>query len=151
MSKFSPKNKSFWLAQLFESNYIKLRELVPRLEDLSENAAAVTHGKPALYLTLLERSRYTLTLELSHCFTQNMAHFLEPRIRIRVYLDGKCAEALSHCERHTIDPALQPRSLTDVIDHKWSLNYFLGRWLEHCLRRQYRFKQDSLKEPIAVA
>jgi uncharacterized protein len=153
MSRFSPKNKSFWLSQLFESNYRKLHELVPGLEGLQKDAVADAHGKPVLHLTFVERSPYTLTFDLSHLFKQDVSHYSEPRIRIRVYLDGKCAEAIDCPESGAaLEPTARPASAVEVLNAKWALNYFLARWLEHCLRNRYRFDRATPREePVALA
>lgn len=148
MSRFRPRNKSFWLAQLFESNYGKLSELIPELQELSSDAIAFSCGKPALQLTLIDRTRYTLTVELNYRFSSDLPRSTMPRFRIRVYLDGKCAEAL-----YGGQPCKQPdfqnprgRQGTEVLEDKWTANYLLERWLTHCLISRYRFEPRSETE-----
>lgn len=152
MNRFRPKNRCFWLAHLFESNYGKLRELFPELSDLHGDAVALAHGKPALHLTLIERSRYTLTVELNYCFDRDCGRLIEPRFRIRVYLDGKCAEALSGTAHGTVATEATPRrrQCSDILEDKWSSNYFLERWLDHCLKNRYRFERSLAKEKPPV-
>lgn len=153
MTRFVPKNKSYLLAQLFESNYRKLRELIPELGELQDHAVAFSHGKPALHLTVLERSRYTVTVELHHRFGTDFDRLIEPRIRIRIYLDGRCAEALREAERepegavHTLR-----RAPAEILEDKWSANYFLERWLSHCVQNRYRFERGpTALRPAAFA
>lgn len=153
MSRFTPRNQSYWLAQLFESNYGKLRELIPELPDLSGDAIAVSSGKPALLLTLVERSRYTLTLDLHYGFNSEPHRVAESRFRIRVYLDGKCAEALTanrHDVRDSAEPAPRRSQGARTLDEKWSANYFLERWLSHCLKNHYRFARSSRTQDAAA-
>ena len=140
MSRFRPRNRSYWLAQLCEANFRQLSELVPDIASLPHQATANAPGKPPLFLKVVERSPYTVTVELSHCFRREIDGRPETSVCIRVYLDGKCAEAL---------PCPQPRSNearkddaaqnARVLEEKWASNYFLQRWLEHCLRSRYRF------------
>lgn len=154
MSKFRPGNRWFWLAQLFESNYRKLSELIPDLTRLRGNAIAFSYGKPALQLTLVERSRYTLTLDLNYCFDSDHRRSAEPRFRIRVYLDGKCAEALHPGNQYSASDTAGPHvgHGSEILEAKWTSNYFLDRWLNHCLNNQYRFEFDTITEqPAAVA
>jgi uncharacterized protein YqiB (DUF1249 family) len=143
MSAFHPAEKSFWLQQVCESNYRKLARLVPDLPRIEASAAAEAGNKPTLHLRLLERSRYTLTLELTHAFPPGPAEALEPlepAVRIRVCLDAKTAEALcDHCRPGVLDALKAEASARQVLDYKWGLNYFLARWLDHCLSSDYRF------------
>jgi uncharacterized protein YqiB (DUF1249 family) len=153
MSRFRPRNQSYWLAQLCESNFLKLTELVPDLASLNDRAVAGAQGKPPLHLQVIERSPYTLTLELKHCFEFDDHRVPEPGLCVRVYLDGKCAEVLSSrrqwSSRHARNNG---QGLSEILEEKWCSNYFLQRWLEHCLRRRYRFALvSSLAEPSALA
>lgn len=140
MSAFQPIDKSLLLQQVCEANYRKLADLVPGLLELEGSATARSHDKPALHLRLLERSRYTLTLELTHAFAPERGGTLEPAVRLRVCLDAKTVEALSdHCRPLVLDALKAEASARQVLDYKWGLNYFLARWLDHCLSSDYRF------------
>lgn len=149
MSVFQPAEKSFWLQKVCESNYQKLANLIPDLACIDETAVAQVNGKPSLHLRLLERSPYTLVLELTHDFARGG----EPAVKIRVSLDAKTAEALSdHCRPFVLDAVRDRSSAKSVLDYKWSLNYFLTRWLDHCLQSDYRFgtARYPRKEFVAV-
>lgn len=138
MSAFYPFEKAFWLQQVCETNFRKLTHLVPELPGLGATATARAEDKPALHLRLLERSRYTLTLELTHSFDGET--LAEPAVRIRVCLDAKTCEVLSdHCRPAVTDALRNEATAPAVLDYKWRLNYFLARWLDHCLSSQYRF------------
>jgi hypothetical protein len=144
MGRFDPEEKSYWLAKLCEANYERLVRLIPDLGGKPQSAVARADGKPALRLELLEHSPYTVTLELSHCFGQGPQALLEPAVRIRVYLDARAAEVLSDRERPR--PGVDGPA-RDVMDRKWTLNYFLSQWLEHCLACDYRFGAARAWEP----
>jgi uncharacterized protein YqiB (DUF1249 family) len=141
MSVFYPTERSFWLQKVCESNYRKLTDLIPDLTRIGATATARVHDKPALHLRLLERSPYTLTLELTHDFAADRGEALEPAVRIRVCLDSKTAEALcDYCRPFVLDALKKDEaSARNVLDYKWGLNYFLARWLDHCLSSEYRF------------
>ena len=138
MSFLEPYEKSYWLARICEANFERLLRLVPDLASLPISAIAKAEGRPLLQLELLEQSPYTLTLELSHRF--GFESLLEPAVKIRVYLDARAAEVLSDHARPHVHQALQgePKA-REVMDYKWKLNYFLSRWLDHCLASDYRF------------
>ncbi len=138
------QEKSYWLAKLCEANYQRLLRLIPDLNVMEECAIAFADGKPSLHLEMLEQSPYTLTLELSHCFGTEFDALSEPAVKIRVYLDARAAEVLSDHARPKVHEALKPEvKAREVMDYKWSLNYFLSRWLDHCLACNYRFNLAS--------
>jgi len=95
MSFVNPVNKSFCLEQVCESNYQKLLKLIPDLMAFEETAIGLAPQHITLHLEIIERTPYTLTLELSHCFHKNQHELLEPAVRIRLYLDAQLAEVLS--------------------------------------------------------
>lgn len=137
MPDLKPLNPFRSLQELCESNYRKLLRLTPQLPRLEEQAVARLGGKPPLHLRLLERSPYTLTLELSYCFDRCVGPVFEPALKLRVYLDASMVEVVGDCER----PRRQIGKGGDrqVLEHKWRLNYFLDKWLDHCLHHGYRF------------
>lgn len=138
MSALEPVEKSYWLAKLCEANYERLLRLIPCLDRLAHSAVARVDGKPALHVAMLEQSPYTLTLELSHSF--GFEPLLEPAVKVRVYLDARAAEVLSDRDRPHVREALKREApAREVMDYKWSLNYFLSQWLDHCLACDYRF------------
>lgn len=140
MSLLHPVNTSFCLEKLCESNYHKLFRLIPDLCSLEHTAIGQTEHKPPLYLQVLERNPYTLTIELSHCFSRQISRLMAPEIKIRIYLDAKLAEVIRDQDRPAVDKVYQdPGSLVEIQDYKWRLNYFLQKWLDHCLKTDYRF------------
>jgi len=142
MSLVQPVNTSFCLEQLCESNYQKLFKLIPNLCSFDKSAIGLTQNKPALYLDVLERNPYTLTIELTHCFNQQRSELLVPAVKIRIYLDAQLAEVIRDNDRPTVDKVYQdPGDLVEIRNYKWRLNYFLQKWLDHCLKTEYRFQR----------
>lgn len=152
MACLNPSNKSYWLSRLCESNYSKMLDLVPELTQIHSTATASVNGKPSLHIKLIERSPYTLSLELTHSFSTGFEAYFEPELRLRVYLDARTVEVLSDRERPFVLNALQDQATPErVMDYKWTLNYFLSRWLDHCLRNHYRFAVSRFCEPTEAA
>ncbi|BCX81277.1 conserved hypothetical protein [Methylomarinovum caldicuralii] len=141
MPSLKPIHPLRTLQDLCESNYRKLRRLIPGLRQLESGAVALQNGQPALHVRLLEKAPFTLTLELSYCFDHGPQPLFEPALRLRVYLDAGMVEVLEDAER----PPLRIRGPVDrqVLEHKWQMNYFLDKWLDHCLQRGYRFSADD--------
>lgn len=140
MSQVRPVNTSLCLEKICESNYQKLFRLIPNLCSFDKTAIGHTPEKPALYLDVIERDRYTLTIELSHCFNRQLAELIEPGVKIRVYLDAELAEVIRDNDRPAVERVYKnPGHLREIRDYKWRLNYFLQKWLDHCLKTDYRF------------
>ena len=149
VSQLWPVNTSLCLEMICESNYQKLFRLIPDLCSFDKIAIGHTQNKPALYLDVLERNPYTLTIELSHCFDRQLAEMIEPGVRIRVYLDAKLAEVIRDHDRPAVDRIdRNPGAVLEIQDYKWRLNYFLQKWLDHCLKTEYRFCSET---PIFAA
>lgn len=141
MGFVNPVNKSFCLEQICESNYQKLFRLIPELLSFKNTAVGLAPGNSALHLKILTRSSYTMTFELSHRFNKNPDEFLVPAVNIRVYLDAQLAEVLSDHARASVRQVFKNTGLTeDIMNYKWRLNYFLQKWLDHCLKKSYQFK-----------
>ena len=124
MSQLRPVNTSLCLEKICESNYHKLFRLIPNLRLLDKTAIGHTQNKPALHLSILERNPYTLTIELSHCFTQQLSELIAPAVKIRVYLDAQLAEVIRDNDRPAVDRVYQnPGRALEIQEYKWRLNY----------------------------
>jgi uncharacterized protein YqiB (DUF1249 family) len=147
MSQFRPINTSLCLEKICESNYQKLFTLIPNLRSFDKIAIGHTDNKPALYLYVLERNPYTLTIELNHCFNSILTELIEPGVKIRIYLDAQLAEVIRDHEHPAVEQVFKtPAYLREIRDYKWRLNYFLDKWLDHCLKINYRFENELVAE-----
>ena len=123
-----------------EGNFARVLRLVPDLARITDGAVARVPGKPALHLRLLERSAFTMIVELTHDFTGCFNMLAEPAVRIKVCFDAGTVEMLCDSVRPLVhDALLDVVDPSAVLDYKWSMNYFLTRWLDHCVRSEYRF------------
>lgn len=146
MSLVQPVNTALCLEKLCESNYQKLFRLIPNLRSFDKTAVGMTNNRPALYLDVLERNPYTLTIELSHCFKQSLPELILPAVKIRIYLDAQLAEVIRDVDRPNVDHVYKdPGSLVEIRNYKWRLNYFLQKWLDHCLKTEYAFSSQAIE------
>ncbi|MEJ2256073.1 MAG: DUF1249 domain-containing protein [Woeseiaceae bacterium] len=127
------KPRSFvGLMALYESNYLRLLGLVPELDRLDGCFRSRVAGDCDLYLEILERSRYTLTLSLTYQFETDDGLHVNPDITVRAYLDGRQAEvlAIGKKQRH---PALRQlvREHREELDRRWRCNMVLNKWLDY--------------------
>ncbi len=143
MSWLEPINTSWCLEQICESNYQKLLQLIPALTDFKQTAIGISSHKPALHLVVLERNPYTMTIQLSHRFS-TLHELMLPAVTIRVYLDAQLAEVLCDADRPAVSRVYRnPGKVVEIGQYKWRLNYFLQKWLEHCLKTQYQFSESA--------
>ncbi|APZ42681.1 DUF1249 domain-containing protein [Acidihalobacter ferrooxydans] len=130
------------LMELYERNYIALRRLCPVFDDLTvANVSRVT-GAPPLQLRVLERNRYTTTLELTQRIGQTGRI---PVLPLRVYHDARQAEVLVagvHPGGLNCDPGggVRQRQLGVC----WEANLFLHDWLSHCVVQGHRFGKSPV-------
>jgi len=151
MSFINPVNKSFCLEQICESNFQKLFKLIPNLLSVQETAIGLAPLDTTLHLKVIDQTPYTMTVELSHCFEKNRDEYLEPAVIIRIYLDAQLAEVLSDHARLSVSRVFQDPGLSsDIMNYKWRLNYFLQKWLDHCLKKNYQFSAIPLKTGVLM-
>lgn len=142
MSQVRPVNTSLCLEKICESNYQKLFRLIPNLQAMKKTAIGQTENRPALHLDILERNPYTLTIELSHCFKQQLSELMAPTVKIRIYMDAQLAEVIRDTDRPAVARVYQnPGRALEIQEYKWRLNYFLQKWLDHCLKTEYQFSE----------
>jgi len=122
------------LMTLYESNFLRLRQLIPELERLDGYYQSRVAGDCDLHLEILDRSRYTVTLSLSYFFQVDGMRIADPDMKVRAYLDGYLAEAMSLSGDHR---HAELRRLTRAhraeLDSRWRRNIVLNKWLEYLM------------------
>lgn len=129
------KPKSFvGLMTLYESNFVRLNQLIPELTRLDGYYRSKVAGDCDLHVEIVERSRYTITLSLSYFFYDGDERIADPDMQVRVYLDGKLAEALCFTGEHR-HAALRrlSRAHRGQLDARWRRNIVLNKWLEYLM------------------
>lgn len=125
--------KSFvGLMALYESNYLRLMRLVPEIDRLDGCFRSRVAGDCDLYVEIIERCRYTVTLSLTYHLPTDKGLLIDPDMMVRAYLDGQQAEvlAIGEQQRHA---ALRRLVLAhrEELDHRWRSNMILNKWLEY--------------------
>ncbi len=129
------------LMDMYEDNYMKLRKLIPQLHKIKTSAVSTSPGHLNLHLEIVERSKFTSTLRLSYCFTEQGESRFEPNLKIRIYHDAGLAEVMSGKLHH--GKLVLDHLPADALKQKWQLNRFLSKWLKYCLRQNHGFLADS--------
>ncbi len=129
------KPKSFvGLMSLYESNYLRLLQLIPELNRLDGYYRSRVAGDCDLHVEILERSRYTVTMSLSYFFYEEGVRISDPDMKVRVYLDGQLAESMGFSgeRRHTAFGRLM-RMHRAELDARWHRNIILNKWLDYLM------------------
>ena len=129
------KPKSFvGLMSLYESNYLRLLQLIPELNRLDGCFRSRVAGNCDLHVEILERSRYTVTMSLSYFFYEEGERIADPDMKVRAYLDGQLAESMTFFGEHQ-KPEFRrlSRSHRRELDTRWRRNIILNKWLEYLM------------------
>ncbi|MGI9272308.1 MAG: DUF1249 domain-containing protein [Woeseiaceae bacterium] len=120
------------LMSLYESNYLRLLQLIPEIERLDGCFRSKVAGECDLHVEILERCRYTVTLSLTYHFDTEQGGIANPDMIVRVYLDGALAESMS------VGSEQQHERLRELVsshrgelDARWKRNIILNKWLEY--------------------
>ncbi len=122
------------LMALYESNYLRLLNLIPDLEQLDGCYRSRVAGDCDLYVEIMERSRYTVTLNLTYYFDGEDGRVADPDLLVRAYLDGQLAEAMriGSTARHVEFQRLLKEQGREL-GARWQKNMVLNKWLDYLL------------------
>jgi uncharacterized protein YqiB (DUF1249 family) len=135
-----PAHNFAGLMELYECNYIRLRNLVPELDAMSDHVVSRVDGVLDLHLSIVERCKFTTTLNLSYYFADQEGSFPAPDMRVRMYHDAQVGEVISCGRRRGVRHAVYNRMYNRyTLSEKWRMNRFLQKWLGYCLMQGHRF------------
>lgn len=127
-----------------EANYVRLNKLISDKAQEEFRFMISQGGHQWLHqLRVLERSRYTTTLELGRNSVGVSSEWIAmPKLTLRMYHDARLAEVLAWEGHKRLRPRYEyPNQSMYQSDEKFQLNRFLGEWLELCL--EHAFTPDS--------
>jgi uncharacterized protein len=131
------------LMTIYESNYIRLRTLMPALAERGyrgERIISQVHGEVPLHVSPCEHGRYTTTLHMTYFFEDDGKVVPDPDLHVRIYHDARMAEALACgalAHRHPLFAGFETRRGSEL-ERRWSRNMMLNKWLEYCADRGHR-------------
>jgi uncharacterized protein YqiB (DUF1249 family) len=128
------------LMSLYESNYIRLGWLIPRLHDIESVCVSEVEEDCPLHLRIDERTKYTTTFTLTYLFDDGAEQVADPDLQIRIYHDARLAEVQScaRWHRHAMLEAIRS-DLARALGDRWLRNIMLNKWLDYCVDRGHRF------------
>ncbi len=122
------------LMELYEQNYLRLRNIAPDLKVADEMVSSVPDHQD-LFLSVTERCKYTTMLRLTYQFEEQDRILLEPDLHLKVYHDARVVEVQQFHSR-----SRGPMYLANLIENKWMMNRFLYKWLGYCLYQGHYFQ-----------
>ncbi|MBD3619097.1 MAG: DUF1249 domain-containing protein [Chromatiales bacterium] len=131
----TPQPESFAsLMELYEANYIRLRQLCPDLHRIEGEAVSRVSGCLDLHLQVLETSRFTSTVLLTYYLPdEEGGQRADPNVVVRMYHDAHQAEVLSRvCRVRDARVSARQTDVDSALLCKWRLNRFLYKWLGYC-------------------
>lgn len=128
------------LMTLYEGNHVRLKQLLGPLRQVPEHAVSASASDLSLYVSVLERSPYTTVMKLTYWFDAPAGSEADPDLTLRVYHDARLAETVD-CAGSPRHAALQGlwRPARSELEHRWTLNILLNKWLEFCLDNRHVF------------
>ena len=122
------------LMDLYEQNYIRLRQIVPDLTVADQMISSVP-GHTDLYLSVKQRCKYTTMLSMTYRFGGSGNYLFEPDLHLKIYHDARVVEV-----QHLLKRQHGLVHTDHVIGHKWTMNRFLYKWLGFCLYQGHFFQ-----------
>ncbi|MGH8321281.1 MAG: DUF1249 domain-containing protein [Gammaproteobacteria bacterium] len=128
------------LMTLYESNYVRLRQLLGNLLRLQPTLVSASPVDLSIHVTLEQCSRYTSSLRMTYRLELGGNIAIDPDLLLRIYHDARLVEAVSCCAQpqHAVFRGL-PSTAASELERRWSLNILLNKWLEHCLDHRHTF------------
>jgi hypothetical protein len=129
------------LMSLYESNYLRLRQLAGPLGSVHGEITSHVAEDCDVRLRVVERTPYTTACELT-CVLSATPGDTYPDMRIRIYHDAALLEAQEWSIRHQHELLRRLRAAAErELDQRWARNMMLNKWLEYCMDRGHSFRR----------
>ena len=140
---------------LYESNFIKFRELIGDIGADSDSMGQHYYSKVRddcdLFLSVESHVRYTSVLRLTYHFAEDHHTVADPDLVIRVYLDARMTEVASWAahHRHSVLRGLAQRFKCEL-DRRWSRNMMLSKWLDYLTDKGHSFRKIDRPADVSL-
>jgi hypothetical protein len=122
------------LMEMYEHNYMRLRNIVPDLRVADEMISSIPGHHQDLFLSITQRCKYTTMLRMTYQFEEEGQPLFEPNLHLKVYHDARVVEVQQLNSR-----TRGPMYVAEMIEKKWIMNRFLFKWLGYCLHQGHYF------------
>jgi len=124
---------------LAEHTYARLLVLAPNLDLLDGECLSQPDGRRRLWLRIIEQTPYSTHCRLSEYSGEGRAEVEELVVELRVYHDAHVADMLRYHNRFGGHDVFENRVLdSSGLARKRELNFFVWKWLGHCLAQGHR-------------
>lgn len=135
------------LMAIYESNYIRLANLINEDMPLLVDLVFRVEGLLDLHVEIIERTRFTTIVHMTYIMREGAVLHVLPDIKIRIYHDARLAEVLS-CGRRRGNVCIRYDRTREQYDLSriWEMNRFLQKWLGYCFRQGYQKAMYSIEK-----
>lgn len=137
------------LMLLYESNFLKLHELVGELDGETSQWISRANSDNDLYLERTMAEPYTTTLRMTYWLRDSAERAIkDPDMTVRIYHDAAQAEAMS-CQAGHQHRLLREIQLSHAgeLDRRWRINMMLNKWLDYLLDCGHGFSRSATRHP----
>ena len=135
--------------KLYEANYRKLVSMLPDLVFVEHVTLSSDDHLLTITVDVIERTKYTVLLELNTFYKGNIACMSQPKIQLRMYHDAEVAEVVMVQGKRHIRPHYQyPNEAMYLPDEKKQWNKILFEVLSFCGRHNY--KKTYISDPTEI-
>ena len=126
------------LMSLYESNYIKLNHLFPKIKQYDADWSIKSPFGNDIHLGISKKTKYTMIISMTYSFEESEIIEYEPNLIIKVYFDSCSAEVISIGK---LSKKSKLRDITyqnkNIINELWRRNIILNKWLDYIIDCDY--------------
>ena len=126
------------LMSLYESNYIKLNHLFPKIRQYDADRLIKSPSGNDIHIGINIKTKYTMIISMTYSFEEKEIIEYEPNLTIKIYFDSRSAEVISigriNKKSKLRDIAYQNKN---IINHLWRRNIILNKWLDYISDCEY--------------
>ena len=131
-------NSFVGLMTLYESNYIKLNHLFPKIRQYDADKSIKSPFGNDIHLSISKKTKYTMIITMTYSFEESEIIEYEPNLTIKIYFDSRSAEVISIGK---LSNKNKLRDITyqnkNIINQLWRRNIILNKWLDYIIDCDY--------------
>ena len=126
------------LMTLYESNYIKLNYLFPKIRQYNTDKSIKSVFGNDIHLGINKKTKYTMIISMTYSFEEIDIIEYEPNLTIKIYFDSRSAEVIGVGK---LNKKSRLRDITyqnkNIINQLWRRNIILNKWLDYIIDCDY--------------
>ena len=126
------------LMTLYESNYIKLNYLFPKIRQYNTDKTIKSLFGNDIHLGINKKTKYTMIISMTYSFEEIDIIEYEPNLTIKIYFDSRSAEVIGVGK---LNKKSRLRDITyqnkNIINQLWRRNIILNKWLDYIIDCDY--------------